>query len=84
MGSTGPAGFRGTYCARLRTGEPLGCLVCGSARFAQRAIKLNTTGASLFGLDWANADSLGLACTTCGYLHEFAHGYVALEESPAS
>lgn len=50
--------------------------MCRGQVFAHRLIKLNTTGASFFGVDWANADSDGLACVRCGRLQEFVHGYI--------
>ncbi|RKT86563.1 hypothetical protein SAMN05421805_106216 [Saccharopolyspora antimicrobica] len=53
-------------------GRAFRCLVCDHAWFRPREVKLNSTGAELFGLAWANASALGLVCDECGYVHEFA------------
>jgi predicted nucleic-acid-binding Zn-ribbon protein len=53
-------------------GKPLLCLVCGHDEFAQRAIKMQTTGMTFFDLDWLNKDADGAICTACGYVHQFA------------
>ncbi|MFB9569881.1 hypothetical protein [Saccharopolyspora hordei] len=53
-------------------GKAFRCLVCGGALFHRREVKLNSTGAELFNLAWANASATGLVCAECGYVHEFA------------
>jgi hypothetical protein len=55
-------------------GRRLVCLVCGADTFARREIKLNTTGMSFFGLDWANKSGDGAICRTCGFIHTFLEG----------
>ena len=54
------------------------CLVCGNSHFYDRPIKLNTTGTTFFGFDWANRSSKGLICCRCGYVHEFLGDQVGL------
>ena len=55
-------------------GKRLLCLICSSDTFAQREIKLNTTGMSFMGLDWANKSGVGAICRTCGFVHTFLDG----------
>jgi hypothetical protein len=62
--------------AQLPDGRPVICLICGWNLFFTREIKLNTTGAELFGFAWANATSLALICARCTHLHEFTDGDV--------
>ena len=57
--------------AQLPDGRPVLCLVCGWNQFVTREVKLNTTGAEMFGLAWANAAALALICTRCTFIHEF-------------
>ncbi|WP_211769625.1 hypothetical protein [Kutzneria sp. CA-103260] len=59
---------------RLATvhGRALLCLVCGGREFWSREVKLNSTGAELLGLGWANQSALALICDSCGYVHQFA------------
>jgi len=52
-------------------GRPLRCLICQGNLFTDREIKMNTSGMEFFDLGWANRSSLGLICTSCGYVHEF-------------
>ncbi|TDD10068.1 hypothetical protein E1181_02190 [Saccharopolyspora terrae] len=53
-------------------GPAFRCLVCGHELFWSREIKLNSTGAELMNLAWANQSATGLICARCGYVHEFA------------
>ncbi len=55
----------------LAHGKRLTCVVCGADQFTRHAWKLQTTGMSLFNLDWANNDATCLVCTTCHYIHWF-------------
>jgi len=73
-------GFRGEYRVVLGNDAVFTCSVCSGQAFAHRAIKLNTTGATFLGFDWANADSDGLACLQCGRLYEFAHGFIRVQD----
>jgi hypothetical protein len=68
--------------ARLVTvhGRRLGCVVCGESEFVAREVKVNTTGAEYFGYGWANESATGLACVSCGYLHEFLGDAIELWE----
>ena len=56
----------------LPGGQVLACLVCGGREFERREIKLNTSGMSFLGLDWANRSADGAICRRCGYVHSFA------------
>ncbi|BDD84594.1 hypothetical protein TPB0596_43570 [Tsukamurella pulmonis] len=49
----------------------LACVVCGCTTFDRREVKMNTTGASFLGFDWANRSGDGAICTACGYVHTF-------------
>jgi hypothetical protein len=57
----------------------LGCLVCGGLFFAQREIKMTTTGMTFLDLDWLNRSAEGAICVRCGFVHTFmgdAHQWV--------
>ncbi len=60
----------------------LACLICQGTLFWNREIKLNSTGAELFDLGWANASATGLICCACGYVHEFLGDSVKLWKVP--
>lgn len=47
------------------------CMFCQHPEFWDREVKLNTTGMSLLGMDWANQAANGLVCTSCGYVQLF-------------
>jgi len=49
----------------------LACHVCGGLRFAQREIKMTTTGMTLFDMDWLNRSADGAICIRCGFVHTF-------------
>lgn len=51
--------------------HPFSCTVCRGTLFADREIKINTTGAEFFNMGWANESATGLVCERCGYLHTF-------------
>src|SRR5919109_5113742 len=51
-------------------GRHLRCQVCDYTRFFRREARL-TTGASLFGQDWANSKADCFVCEQCGYVHWF-------------
>ena len=69
----------------------LACQVCGGLEFAQREIKMTTTGMTMFDLDWLNKSADGVICVRCGFVHTFmadAHQWVdpsavKLEDLPA-
>jgi hypothetical protein len=61
--------------------QPFTCTVCGGELFTSREVKLNTTGAELFNLGWANASANGLVCEGCGYLHTFVSGSIEMWKS---
>lgn len=52
-------------------GRQLMCLICGAGQFTERPVKLNTTGAEFFGIEWTNRTATALICTDCGFVHEF-------------
>lgn len=52
-------------------GHELVCPVCGSTDFWERKTKLNTTGMTFLGLDWANADAINYVCDHCSYMFWF-------------
>ena len=61
----------------------LACHACQGLVFAQREIKMNTTGMSFFDLDWLNKSADGVICVRCGFVHTFmggAHQWVAPED----
>jgi len=47
--------------------------MCGFNKFGGRQVKLNTTGAEFFGVEWMNARALALICQNCSYIQEFAN-----------
>ena len=55
----------------LPSGQVLACVVCGAREFDRREIKLNTSGMSFMGLDWANKSADGAICRACGHVHSF-------------
>ena len=52
-------------------GRVLKCLVCQHDSFWKREAQLNTSAASFFGVDWANATGTCYVCAKCGYIHWF-------------
>jgi len=58
------------------------CTVCQGRLFADREVKLNTSGAEFFGFGWANQSAKGLVCLRCGYVHLFMPGMVRTWEPP--
>ena len=62
-------------------GRQLACLVCAGSEFTYREIKLNTSGMSFMGLDWANKSGTGCICNGCGFVHTFA-GQVGWRDDP--
>lgn len=49
----------------------LACHVCEGLLFAQREVKMTTTGMTFFDLDWLNASATGIICVRCGFVHTF-------------
>ena len=57
----------------------LSCQVCSGLLFAQREIKMTTTGMTFFDLDWLNKSADGAICLRCGFVHTFlgdAHQWI--------
>ena len=57
----------------------LSCQVCRGTLFAQREIKMTTTGMTFLDLDWLNRSGDGAICVRCGFVHTFmsdAHQFV--------
>lgn len=63
-GSFGP----GRYQA---AGKPVRCAHCQGELFQPNEAQLNTSGASLVGMDWANRSGTALECTECGLIQWF-------------
>lgn len=68
----------------IRPGQRfLACHTCGGLLFAQREIKMTTTGMTFMDLDWLNRSADGAICVRCGYVHTFmgdGHQWVAPAE----
>ena len=62
--------------------HPFSCTVCQGKLFADREVKLNTSGAEFLGVGWANQSAKGLVCQRCGYVHLFMPGMVRMWEPP--
>lgn len=61
----------------------LSCQICGGLTFAQREVKMTTTGMTFFDMDWLNKSADGVICLRCGYVHTFmgdAHQWVRPED----
>lgn len=58
----------------LPTQTFLSCQVCSGLVFAQREIKMTTTGMTFFDLDWLNKSADGVVCIRCGFVHTFMGG----------
>jgi hypothetical protein len=54
-------------------GRPVRCPHCGQTKFAPGDALLNTRGATLFNLDWANPLASILICAECGRIEWFAN-----------
>ena len=57
----------------------LSCHACEGLVFAQREIKMTTTGMTFLDLDWLNRSAEGAICVRCGFVHTFmgdAHQFV--------
>ncbi|GGS56343.1 hypothetical protein AB0E75_11440 [Streptomyces griseoviridis] len=57
------------------------CQVCGSERFRDRSVLLNSSGMEFMKMAWANESATGLICWQCGYVHLFANRDVKLYET---
>lgn len=65
------------------TQQFLACQVCRGVVFAQREIKMTTTGMTFFDLDWLNKSADGVICVRCGFVHTFlgdAHQWIPQEK----
>ena len=61
----------------------LACHACDGLVFAQREIKMTTTGMTFLDLDWLNKSGDGAVCIRCGYVHTFmadAHQWIRPED----
>jgi hypothetical protein len=67
------AGFRDTYAPKPYSvaGRPVRCPHCGETSFTLSRALLNTRGASLVNLDWANPYASTLICAECGRIEWF-------------
>ena len=67
----------------LPTQKFMSCQICEGIVFAQREIKMTTTGMTFFDLDWMNKSADGVICVRCGFVHTFmggAHQWVSPEQ----
>ncbi|MFI6869222.1 hypothetical protein [Nocardia sp. NPDC050406] len=55
----------------LLNGQLLTCDTCGHTTFEQRQWKLQTTGMTAMGMDWANRDATCYVCWACRRIHWF-------------
>ncbi|THC52278.1 hypothetical protein [Streptomyces sp. A1499] len=56
----------------------INCQVCGSERFRERDVKLNSFGMEFMKLAWADETATGLICWRCGYVHLFVNREIKL------
>lgn len=63
-------GLSGNYRYEI-AGKAVVCSHCGGEEFDERSGQLDTAGASLLNLDWANATARVLVCQSCGHLEWF-------------
>lgn len=49
-------------------GHKLRCPICGGHNFWKRRTLMNTRGATIIGLDWANKEADNYVCHNCGYV----------------
>ena len=56
---------------KVTIGKPLLCHHCGHDEFWDREAQLNTSTATFFGFDWANASGTCYVCARCGFIHWF-------------
>lgn len=52
-------------------GRNLTCPICGNEHFFVREALLNTTMATLFGLDWTDKKAKCFVCADCKYIFWF-------------
>jgi hypothetical protein len=65
-------GYSGDDSRRYRvTGVLVRCPHCGGEDFDEGAAMLNTAGATLLGLDWANRSANLLICVKCSRIEWF-------------
>jgi len=62
--------------------RPLRCPHCSGTKFFPGSALVNTRGATLFGLDWANAGATVLICAECGRMEWFADDADVVEGEP--
>ncbi|GAA3138376.1 hypothetical protein GCM10010466_31650 [Planomonospora alba] len=55
----------------LPNGLALQCDTCRNETFEYHRWKLQTTGMTFMGLDWANRDATCFVCTECRRIHWF-------------
>ena len=55
----------------LKHGKKLQCSICEHDRFWSRKTLMNTRGATLLELDWANKQAVNYVCERCGYIFWF-------------
>jgi hypothetical protein len=63
-----------SFVTAVLFGRRYRCPTCHGEVFRHREVKLNSTGAELFGFAWANESVSGLICLRCGNVQLFAAG----------
>jgi hypothetical protein len=67
----------------VRIGDvQLACQFCSYQLFYDREIMMNTSGLTMFDLDWLNRSAIGLICAQCSHVMLFAGNNVRLYEPP--
>ena len=65
-------------------GKQVRCPHCGSDRFHDRRILLNTAGMTYIGLDWANKEATALTCGRCSMIQWFREPPERIDVSTAA
>jgi hypothetical protein len=69
----------------VRIGDfPLACQFCSYQLFYNQEVLLNTSGMTMFDLDWLNRSAVGLICAQCGHVMLFAGNNVSLYDPPTA
>ena len=69
----------------VRIGDfPLACQFCSYQLFYDREVMLNTSGLTMFDLDWLNRSAVGLICAQCGHVMLFEGDNVSLYDPPTA
>lgn len=53
---------------KIINGQRVHCPICGNDRFSKQHTLMNTRGAALMNMDWADAGAETCICKSCGYV----------------